>query len=119
MVCLATAGSNKQLAAGGIIFVSFHIWQWRRSVEMRCAAEQQSSRARQAEQRFEAFMANFPAVAFIKDCEVRYRFVNEAFAAHFQRTAEEIHGMTDAELWPASTADSMRGSDLEILATGE
>jgi two-component system sensor histidine kinase/response regulator len=107
------------VAAGSLIFVLLNVWHWRRSFRTRRAAEQAWTRARHAEERFEAFMANSPAVAFIKDSDGRHRYVNQAFTAHFHWTAEETRGKTDADLWPAPASDAMRASDLQILATGK
>src|ERR1019366_2729364 len=106
-------------AVGSLIFVLLNVWHWRRSFRTRRAAEKAWTRARHAEERFEAFMANSPAIAFIKAPDGRHRYVNQAFAAYLHRPAEEICGKTDAELWPGSASDAMRASDLQILATGK
>ncbi len=106
-------------AAGSLIFVLFNAWHWRRALRMRRAAKQAWARARHAEERFEAFMANSPAIAFIKDSDGRHRYVNQAFALYFHRKAEDFYGKTDADIWPAPSADEMRASDLQVLATGQ
>jgi PAS domain S-box-containing protein len=90
---------------------------------MRRDAEEALKRAWQAEDRFEAFMAHSPAVAFIKDSEGRYRYVNRAFTAHFRYnfryTAEQAFGKTDAELWPSPAVEALAAVDLQVLSTGD
>jgi PAS domain S-box-containing protein len=105
--------------AGGLIFIVLNAWHWRCSVGMRRDAEEALKRAWQAEDRFEAFMAHSPAVAFIKDSEGRYRYVNRAFTAHFRYTAEQAFGKTDAELWPSPAVEAMAAVDLQVLSTGD
>ena len=50
------------------------------------------ARARQAEQRFEAFMAHSPAVGFIKDSAGRHCYVNQAFVEIFGAPADNNSG---------------------------
>ena len=107
------------LTAVSVLFALFNVWHWRGSQRMRRAAERAWTRARHAEERFEAFMANSPAIAFIKDSGSRHRYVNQAFAANLNLPVAEILGKTDAELWPGPASDDMHASDLRILANGE
>ncbi|WP_425615743.1 ATP-binding protein [Anatilimnocola sp. NA78] len=67
------------------------------------------------EQRFTRFMQHLPGLAWIKDTKGRYAFVNDAAAAAFQRTREEIIGCTDEELFPPATAAAFRENDRQAL----
>ncbi|MEO8597979.1 MAG: PAS domain S-box protein [Candidatus Solibacter sp.] len=100
-------------------FVLLNAWHLRRSLGMRREAREAWERARHSEQRFETFMANSPAVAFIKDSEGHYRFANPTFAGLMGRAVEEVHGKTDQELWPAAVVEEIRGSDSAVLDSGK
>jgi PAS domain S-box-containing protein len=68
-----------------------------------------------SEARFRAFMENNPAMAFIKDPEGRYLYGNPAWQAQFGKTWDELAGLTDHDLFPASMAGPIRASDLAVL----
>lgn len=50
-----------------------------------------------SEERFRMFMDSSPVVAFMKDADGRYTYVNEPLLQRLQLTSEEIVGYTDAE----------------------
>jgi PAS domain S-box-containing protein len=68
--------------------------------------------------RFQAFMDNSPAAAFLKDRDGRLVWVNERFAQHFGRRSDEMLGLSDAELLPESAAQ-LRRNDVAALAAKE
>jgi len=74
------------------------------------------SALRRSEERFKAFMDNSPAVAFMKDDQGRYVYVNRPFERIFKKTAEQWVGKTDEELWPPDTARHLRENDALALA---
>ena len=74
---------------------------------------------RQSEERFNAFMNNSPATAFIKDEQGRLVYINPAFERAFDFHNRNWQGKTDFELWPAATAQMLRASDARILASGQ
>ena len=69
----------------------------------------------QKEQRFSAFMSNLPGVAFIKDKDRRYVFLNEAAGSYISREPIECLGKRDEEILPLELAERMRLSDEEVL----
>lgn len=71
-----------------------------------------------SEARFEAFMKNSPAIAFLKDDEGRFVYVNPAFMQRVGLAPGQWHGKTDADLWPLEFSVPIRASDLEVLTTG-
>ncbi len=73
---------------------------------------------RQSRRLYEAFINATDDMAFLKDGESRYVIVNEANAAFFGLSAEEVVGRTDAELMPPESAANCRASDLEALCGG-
>ena len=70
---------------------------------------------RASERRFEVFMNNSPAVAFIKDEEGRYLYVNEPFTRYFGPQAEWL-GKRDIDMQPLEIATRLRENDMTVLA---
>jgi PAS domain S-box-containing protein len=68
--------------------------------------------------RFTAFMDNSPLLAWIKDADGRYVFVNRRTLEVMQLRADQMLGKTDFDLFPEETARSLRDHDLEVLADG-
>jgi two-component system, cell cycle sensor histidine kinase and response regulator CckA len=72
---------------------------------------------RESEERFRAFMDNSPAVAFIKDREGRYVYMNKPFERHFGIKVTEWAGKTDFDVWPHDLAEQMRANEAVVLQT--
>ncbi len=68
-------------------------------------------RLRESEERFARFAQHLPGLAWIKDLEGRYVYINDAGAAAFHQPREKIYGRTDLELFPAETAAQFRTND--------
>jgi PAS domain S-box-containing protein len=73
---------------------------------------------RQSEARFQAFMENSPAVAWMKDEHLRIVYVNRTWEQRFQRSLAEVRGLTDLDLRPAEVGERLRGHDRAVLAAG-
>ncbi len=74
---------------------------------------------RESEERFKAFMAHSPTVAFIKDDEGRYMYVNHPFEEQFGvEFAVDLKGKTDADWLPAETAEMTAATDRKVYETG-
>ena len=70
--------------------------------------------------RFEAFMENSPAIAFMKDEAGRMLYVNKQLRQQFGlTTANDWVGKTDEDLFPPEVARVLRKTDESVLATGE
>lgn len=65
---------------------------------------------RESEERFTSFMRHLPGIAFMKDLEGRYIYVNESFEAQFG-TRQDWYLKTNAELFPAHVADVLDDHD--------
>ena len=70
-------------------------------------------RLSESEARFQSFMDNSPAIAFIKNREGRLLYANRRFSEECSRS--DCVGKTDEELWPTATAQQLRQSDLVAL----
>jgi PAS domain S-box-containing protein len=73
---------------------------------------------RESEQRFAKFMQHLPGLAWIKDINGRYVFVNEAAARAFRLSRESLLGKSDDEVFPKETAARFRRNDSMALASG-
>ena len=72
---------------------------------------------RESEHRFEAFMTNSPALAFIKDAHGRFLYVNRRYLDVFGITEGEVIGRTSTR---SSTRhrDAAAANDADVLAHG-
>src|SRR5579871_1714322 len=73
---------------------------------------------RNSEQRFARFMHHLPGLAWIKDLQGRYVYVNEAAGKAFRIPRTELYGKTDAEVFSAETAAPFQENDRRALASG-
>lgn len=71
------------------------------------------------EQRFQAFMDRSPALAFIKDENGRYIFMNKLMEERFGISFADMLGRTDRDWLPAETARLLSENEQAILETGE
>lgn len=72
----------------------------------------------ESERRFALFMKNLPGVAFMKDAEGCYIYVNEALQAIIGKDIDCI-GKTDDEIWPPDVATQFKENDRIVMETGE
>ncbi|MCC9001600.1 MAG: PAS domain-containing protein, partial [Candidatus Competibacter sp.] len=70
----------------------------------------------ESEERFRLFMDHNPAIAWIKNEEGRYVYLNKSYQQRFCASLDDWRGKTDFELWPADAAERFRRSDLMTLA---
>ncbi|BCA54507.1 hypothetical protein W02_16470 [Nitrospira sp. KM1] len=70
---------------------------------------------RESERHYQAFMDNSPSLAFMKDSQGRYLYVNKRMEEHFQKPAELWIGKTDHDLWSAEVAEQFCRHDRECL----
>ena len=84
----------------------------------RAAGHRQKAALEESERRFAGFMSHLPGLAWIKDPDGRYLFVNEPAARAFGRYSEELLGRTDEEIFPAATAADFRRNDERARAGG-
>ena len=68
--------------------------------------------------RFEQFMENLPALAFIKDADGRYIFTNQAYRSIGSVDPKARIGLTDFALFPGETARILRENDASVLRKG-
>lgn len=74
---------------------------------------------RASEERFRAFMEHAPALAYMKDQDGRFVFVNGTVCRRFARPEANWLGRTDVELFGEEVAGPLREVDQRVLATGD
>lgn len=70
-----------------------------------------------SESRFQAFMNNSPLVAFMKDVQGRYLYVNQPFCRMVNRIETEVLGLTAEELFEAGAAREHNRFDAAVMAS--
>ena len=73
---------------------------------------------RESEERFRLFMNNSPSVAWMKDAQGRYIYINEPYQKHFGIRLEDRQGKTDFEVYPRAIAEQFRNNDQAALNAG-
>src|SRR5579872_434132 len=73
---------------------------------------------RENERRLSALLAYSPNLAFLKDLDLRYLYVNEKFEKVLHVSQEQIRGKRDDELFPEEQAASFQTHDLQVLQAG-
>jgi diguanylate cyclase (GGDEF)-like protein/PAS domain S-box-containing protein len=77
-----------------------------------------SAQLRESEQRFKAFMNNSPAVAWIKDEQGRYVYINAPFELTFSLRYEDVIGKAGVQPWSDKTASQISKNDRAVLESG-
>jgi diguanylate cyclase (GGDEF)-like protein/PAS domain S-box-containing protein len=85
----------------------------------RRSGERMSHKLRETEERFKAFMDNSPTVAWMKDDQGRYVYVNSPFELTFNLRLADIAGKSDVQPWTRQTADQLQANEQDVLATGK
>ena len=70
------------------------------------------------EQEFELFMQNLPGLAWIKDGQGRYRYVNEKAEKAFCMPRHLLYGKSDDEIFTAETAAQFKEHDRQARERG-
>jgi PAS domain S-box-containing protein len=70
---------------------------------------------RESESWFQAFMDHSPAVAWLKDEELRYVYVNRTWEQCFQRRLADARGKTDLDGRPPHVGEELRQHDRAVL----
>src|SRR5450755_3848300 len=79
--------------------------------------EEAAQTLRESEARSNAFMENSPAVAYLKDEDGRFVYVNRRWEEVFGMRLEEIRGKTDADVFSPEMAARIRANDEAVLAS--
>ena len=73
----------------------------------------------ESQARFEAFMENTPAAAWIKDEFGRYIYANQTIESLYNKTREEVMQKTDGEFLQPELAREMQKEDEEVRHSGQ
>ncbi len=89
------------------------------AVTARLELRQQVIALEDERKKFTAFMDSGPLVAFMKDEQGRYSYVNQQFLDSFGLKESELIGKRDADLWPADIASALEAHDRWVLTQGQ
>src|SRR6185437_3378653 len=78
-----------------------------------------SKAGRWVDARFEAFMSNSPAVAWIKDGLGRYTYANQEFCSKFSIDIDDVIGKTDHDLLHHEVVNLINEDDNYVMESGE
>ena len=66
----------------------------------------------------QAIMDNSPSAFYVKDQAGRFTYANQKMGALFNRSVEDLIGLSDHILFPKEIADAIRGNDIKVMETG-
>ncbi|MGH8496206.1 MAG: PAS domain S-box protein [Gammaproteobacteria bacterium] len=101
---------------GGLGTFAAMIAEARRRLGARRQRRETEAIMRESEERFALFMRHLPGLAWIKDLEGRYVFANDAAQKAFRKSAAELYGRSDEEVFPVACAAQFKANDLRALA---
>nr|EDZ39226.1 MAG: Response regulator receiver modulated diguanylate cyclase/phosphodiesterase with PAS/PAC sensor(s) [Leptospirillum sp. Group II '5-way CG'] len=74
---------------------------------------------RESESRFSSFMQNFPGVAFIRDHDACYQYVNDYWLRMFSKGPDDVLNKRLSDIWDPDIAEGLRNNDRAVLSTGK
>ena len=101
-------GAPQNLAIIGRCVGMFVIWT---TAAILTSTRRQAEELENAERRFTSFMDSTTALAWIKDEQFQYVYINEAFHRVFNKSLSDLYGKTDFDLWPEKVASQLREHD--------
>ncbi|HEX8464057.1 MAG TPA: response regulator [Abditibacterium sp.] len=82
-------------------------------------AQETATRLAESEARFRQFMDNSPVMAFIKDAQGRFVYVNAPMKTTFQVKSDSLLGKNDFDWLPFNIATAVRANDVQVLESRE
>ncbi|MFW5490129.1 MAG: PAS domain S-box protein [Desulfovibrio sp.] len=79
----------------------------------------QEDELRHGQSMFNAFMDNIPGLAFIKDLQGRYTFINKYYSTQMEDSLDQLRGKTDEKFWSEPLITTIRENDRLVLQTGK
>jgi two-component system, cell cycle sensor histidine kinase and response regulator CckA len=87
-----------------------------REIEKRKRTE---SALQESKELFDSFMKYLPALAFMKDKEGRYIYLNQAYETLYKVDPKDRIGKTDDDLFPADVANRIMENDKSVIKEGK
>ncbi len=74
--------------------------------------------AAKSQRTLQAIVDNSPSVFYVKDQTGRFTYTNQKLGPLLNRSAEELIGLSDHDLFPKEIADAIRENDIKVMETG-
>jgi len=87
--------------------------------ELELRVENRTQALKESQDRFEAFMDNSPAAAWLKDEQGRYVYFSKTYEQRFGVELKDWHNKTDFDFWSQEMAEEFRKNDLAVLTSGK
>ncbi|MFS8117734.1 MAG: PAS domain S-box protein, partial [Microcoleus sp.] len=128
---LCTADRKRQRAEMGLRKAKFNLETQveKRTLQLQIANEQLQQQILDSQTTKQALQKNYnllltvinsmPIALFVKDIQGRYTMLNAAGASIIGKSADEIIGRDDSELFPAEIAGNIKKIDCQIVAEGK
>jgi len=101
---------------GAIAFENSHLYQQAQNeIEKRKQAERALQENKEL---FDSFMKYLPALAFMKDKNGRYVYLNQAYETLYGIDPKDRIGKTDDELFPPDVAEQIKANDRYVMTEG-
>ncbi len=100
--------------SAGLLVLALGAMAW-----LRRAVARQTGKLRASEDRLATILNSVDGYIFIKDTQLRYRYVNQKVANLFGRPADAIIGCGDEAFFDAVTAQALRATDRRVIEGGE
>ncbi len=81
------------------------------------ARKQAEKELKESQNLFDAFMRHLPGLAFMKDLDGRYLFINQGFSSLAGPSAPTPIGLRDDQVWDSPTARQLQANDQAVLAS--
>lgn len=115
--------------AGAIVLLGLltaHFWRTRNRMQRSMLElekltnylQQAQNALQQSDARFQAFMNKNPAVAWMKDAQGRYVYVNGTLQEVYKLAPADILGKTDFDILPKEVAEELVANDKAVLSSG-
>ncbi|OOZ36728.1 PAS domain-containing protein [Solemya velesiana gill symbiont] len=84
-------------------------------VVLKRQVERQTAKIRQLNERFRAFMKHLPGIAYMKNSDGRFIFVNSTWERTNQLTERDVVGKMPADIWPDRKVDAFQYEEQHAL----
>ena len=102
-----------------IALYKHHAEKERMRLQARLSELEKQVALQKRDERFRAFMDNSQILAWAKNADGHYVYLNKAYERLLEGQEKNWYGKTDSQLWSPDTADKFRNYDAAVLENGQ